>query len=130
MEIRGLDHCVLTVEDVDRSCDFYRRVLGFEIVTFAGNRKALLVGSQKINLHQSGSEIEPCARNPLPGSADLCFIADSPLSIIVEELSSAGVEVERGPVPRTGAQGPITSIYFRDPDGNLIELGVYPVDKP
>lgn len=120
--IERLDHLVLTVMDIEGTCGFYNRVLGMEVVTFAGNRRALRFGQQKINLHQAGNEFEPKAHRPTPGSADLCFLADEPMEAIVRRLRAQGVEVIEGPVPRTGATGPLLSVYFRDPDGNLIEV--------
>ncbi|WKE66195.1 VOC family protein [Gallaecimonas kandeliae] len=122
MEISHLDHLVLTVADIDASCTFYRRVLGFEVVTFKGDRKALAFGQQKINLHQAGREFEPKAKAPTPGSADLCFITSTPLAQVQAELAALGVALEEGPVARTGATGPLLSLYIRDPDQNLIEL--------
>lgn len=125
MRIDRLDHLVLTVADIERTCDFYSRVLGFEVVTFGAGRKALAFGSQKINLHQAGREFEPKALAPTPGSADLCLIASTPLEDVVRELEAAGIATEEGPVQRTGATGPIRSVYVRDPDGNLIEISNY-----
>jgi catechol 2,3-dioxygenase-like lactoylglutathione lyase family enzyme len=122
MRIEGLDHLVLTVADLDYTLDFYERVLGMEPVVFAEGRYALAFGAQKINLHQSGREFEPKAAVPTPGSADLCFLTNAPVLEIVERLEANGVEVLEGPVRRTGATGPIMSVYFRDPDGNLIEV--------
>lgn len=122
MRIDSLDHLVLTVADIDASCAFYQRVLGMEVVTFGAGRKALAFGAQKINLHQSGREFEPKAHRPTPGSADLCFLTTLPLAQVEAHLASAGVAVGEGPVQRTGAQGPILSVYFRDPDLNLIEV--------
>ncbi|WP_085317787.1 VOC family protein [Derxia lacustris] len=122
MQIDRLDHLVLTVASIDASCDFYARVLGFEVVSFGAGRKALAFGRQKINLHQAGREFEPKAAAPTRGSADLCFIAVTPLDAVIAELGRAGVAIEDGPVRRTGARGPILSVYFRDPDGNLIEV--------
>jgi catechol 2,3-dioxygenase-like lactoylglutathione lyase family enzyme len=123
--ISRLDHFVLTVRNIDETCSFYNRTLGFEVVTFGMGRKALAFGQQKINLHQAGAEFDPKARNPAPGSADFCLITERPLAEIIRRLEAEGVKVEEGPVPRTGAAGPITSIYFRDPDGNLIEVARY-----
>jgi len=117
-----LDHLVLTVADIERSVAFYRDVLGMSVETFAGGRTALRFGDQKINLHLAGHEFEPKARQPLPGSADLCFIARTPLSEVEAHLRACGVAVEEGPVRRTGATGPILSVYMRDPDGNLVEI--------
>ena len=117
-----LDHLVLTVADVETSCAFYGRVLGMRVVTFGNARKALAFGTQKINLHAHGREFEPKARRPTPGSADLCFLTSVPLPEIVAHLNAQGVAIVEGPVERTGATGPLRSIYFRDPDGNLIEV--------
>lgn len=125
MRIDRLDHLVLTVADIERTCDFYSRVLGFEVVTFGAGRKALAFGRQKINLHQAGREFEPKALAPTPGSADLCLIASTPLEDVIRELEAAGIAIEEGPVQRTGATGPIRSVYVRDPDGNLIEISNY-----
>ena len=122
MQIDNLDHLVLTVADVDASCAFYQRVLGMEVVTFGQGRKALAFGAQKINLHPAGREFEPKAQHPTPGSADLCFLTSVPLAQVQAHLAACGVTVSEGPVPRTGAQGPILSVYFRDPDLNLIEV--------
>jgi catechol 2,3-dioxygenase-like lactoylglutathione lyase family enzyme len=125
MKIERLDHLVLTVADITRTCEFYENVLGMQTVTFGAGRKALSFGQQKINLHQAGKEIEPKAVRPTPGSADLCFIASTPVAAVVAHLRKEGVSIEEGPVPRTGAIGPIQSVYFRDPDGNLIEVSNY-----
>ncbi|MDZ4075862.1 MAG: VOC family protein [Hylemonella sp.] len=122
MQIDSLDHLVLTVADVEASCAFYQRVLGMEVVTFGAGRKALAFGAQKINLHQAGREFEPKAQRPTPGSADLCFLTSVPLAQVQAHLAATGVTITEGPVQRTGAQGPILSVYFRDPDLNLIEV--------
>jgi catechol 2,3-dioxygenase-like lactoylglutathione lyase family enzyme len=123
--IERLDHLVLTVKDIDITCDFYNRVLGMQTVTFDEGRKALLFGQQKINLHQVGREFEPKAARPTAGSADLCFISQTPLNEVVAHLHSQGVQLIEGPVKRTGALGEMESVYFRDPDLNLIEVSVY-----
>ena len=128
MKIDRLDHLVLTVADVMKTCEFYERVLGMETVTFGAGRKALSFGRQKINLHQAGKEFEPKAVKPIPGSADLCFIASTPLAGVIEHLKGEGIDIVEGPVPRTGASGPMQSVYFRDPDGNLIEVSNYADD--
>ncbi|MDX4008786.1 VOC family protein, partial [Pseudomonas aeruginosa] len=120
MQIDRLDHLVLTVRDIDASIDFYTRVLGMRAVTFGAGRKALAFGAQKINLHQAGGEFEPKAERPTPGSADLCFIVATPLEAVAEQLRQQAVEILEGPVQRTGAGGPILSLYLRDPDLNLI----------
>lgn len=122
MKIDSLDHLVLTVKDIDATAAFYSKVLGMDIITFGGGRKALSFGAQKINLHQHRAEFEPKAQNPTPGSADLCFITSVPMPEVVSHLSSRDVAVIEGPVQRTGATGPILSVYFRDPDMNLIEV--------
>ncbi len=123
--IDRLDHMVLTVADIDATCAFYGRVLGMEKVVFAGARTALAFGRQKINLHPAGNEYVPHAAHPAPGSGDLCLITETPLQNVIAHLEACGVAVEEGPVPKTGATGPITSVYFRDPDGNLIEVANY-----
>jgi len=122
MKIDSLDHLILTVKDIDATATFYSKVLGMEITTFAGGRKAISFGTQKINLHQFGKEFEPKAQHPTPGSADLCFLTSVPLSEVVRHLTSCQIAVLEGPVQRTGATGSILSVYFRDPDMNLIEV--------
>ena len=125
MKIDRIDHVVLTAFDVDRTVDFYTRVMGIEAITFAGGRRGLSFGRQKINLHQAGREFEPKALKPTPGSLDLCFITETPLEQVVARLKENGVVVADGPVQKTGALGPMMSVYFRDPDGNLIEVSNY-----
>ncbi|MFP6757685.1 MAG: VOC family protein [Alphaproteobacteria bacterium] len=125
MNITGLDHIVFTVRDMERSCDFYRRILGMEVVTFGDDRRALTFGDQKINLHQAGNEITPNARAAAPGTADVCFVTDTPIDDVLATLAEFLVEIERGPMPQTGARGAMTSVYFRDPDENLIEIARY-----
>jgi catechol 2,3-dioxygenase-like lactoylglutathione lyase family enzyme len=125
MKISHLDHLVLTVADIPKTTKFYEEVLGMKSVNFGAGRIALEFGSQKINLHQLGNEFEPKAQNVRSGSADLCFISDTDLTDAMEHVRSQGVTIMEGPVKRTGAQGPITSFYFRDPDGNLIEVSTY-----
>jgi catechol 2,3-dioxygenase-like lactoylglutathione lyase family enzyme len=122
MQIEGLDHLVLTVSDIGRTRDFYERVLGMESVVFGEGRHALAFGRQKINLHEAGREFEPKAAVPIPGSADLCFLTNTPMAEVVEHLGANGVEILEGPVRRTGATGPLLSVYLRDPDQNLIEV--------
>lgn len=122
MKIDNIDHLVLTVKDIDESATFYSKVLGMKIVTFGGGRKAVSFGTQKINLHQYRSEFEPKANQPTPGSADLCFLTSVPLVEVVRHLSAYEIAIIEGPVQRTGATGPIISVYFRDPDMNLIEV--------
>lgn len=125
-KLSHLDHLVLTVQDVALTSDFYARVLGMQPVIFAGGRHALAFGRQKINLHQAGREFSPRAHRATPGSADLCFIAAEPLDRVVSHLRDCGVEIIEGPVKRTGALGDMRSVYFRDPDLNLIEVSEYP----
>lgn len=125
MQIERIDHLVLTVRSISASCDFYSNVLGMEVVTFGEGRKALSFGVQKINLHEQGREFEPKAAHPTSGSADLCLIAAVPVSEVVLHLNAKGVQIIEGPVKRTGAIGPILSVYFRDPDANLIEVSSY-----
>ena len=125
MNIDRLDHLILTVKDINATCNFYTNVMGLAVVIFAGGRKALCFGEQKINLHEHGEEFEPKALHPTPGSADLCFITTVPLSEVARHIQSCGVEIIEGPVPRTGAVGKIMSIYLRDPDRNLIEVSNY-----
>jgi catechol 2,3-dioxygenase-like lactoylglutathione lyase family enzyme len=122
IRIRSIDHLVLTVADIDVSCAFYEKVLGMEVITFGQGRKALKFGHQKINLHRAGREFEPKAQRPVPGSADLCLIADTAVADVIAHLRACGIPILEGPVDRTGATGPIISVYFRDPDGNLIEI--------
>ncbi len=121
-----IDHLVLTVFDIERTLDFYSRVLGMEPVTFAGGRRGLAFGRQKLNLHQAGREFEPKALRPAPGAIDLCFITEQPLADVMAQLRTHGVVIIEGPVDKTGALGPMKSVYFRDPDGNLIEVSNYP----
>ncbi|HFW4799328.1 TPA: VOC family protein [Salmonella enterica subsp. diarizonae serovar 60-67:z35:-] len=125
MIIDRIDHLVLTVSDISTTIRFYEEVLGFSAVTFKQNRKALIFGAQKINLHQQEMELEPKASRPTPGSADLCFITSTPINNVVSEILQAGIPIVEGPVERTGATGEIMSIYIRDPDGNLIEISQY-----
>jgi catechol 2,3-dioxygenase-like lactoylglutathione lyase family enzyme len=125
MKINKIDHLVLTVNDINASCTFYTSILGMQEISFAQGRKAVTFGDQKINFHQVGKELEPSALHPMSGSGDLCFITENPLSEVISHLQSCGVEIIEGPVQRSGAAGPITSIYIRDPDRNLIEIAKY-----
>ncbi|OYW39113.1 MAG: VOC family virulence protein [Hydrogenophilales bacterium 12-61-10] len=122
MQLDAIDHVVLTVRDIPASVAFYTRVLGMREEVFGAGRRALVFGRCKLNLHQAGREFEPKAAQPVPGAVDLCLIARTPLADIAEQLAAQGVAIEQGPVERTGAQGPLLSMYVRDPDGNLIEL--------
>lgn len=120
-----LDHFVLTVKDIDKTVEFYENVLGMKKEIFKENRIALKYGNSKINLHQLGNEFEPKAFNVKTGSADLCFIIDTPIIEAKKYIESLGIKIEEGIVKRTGANGEINSIYLRDPDKNLIELSNY-----
>jgi catechol 2,3-dioxygenase-like lactoylglutathione lyase family enzyme len=120
--IRAIGHFVLTCADVEATVAFYTRVLGMTAETFAGGRRALFFGSQKINLHQKGAEFEPKARVATAGTGAFCLLSDVPIPEIVDHLAAEGVEIIEGPVPKTGAAGPLLSVYFRDPDGNLVEV--------
>jgi len=125
MKLDRIDHFVLTVADIEVTCDFYVRVLGMQVVTFKGGRKALAFSDQKINLHQAGAEFLPRADKATPGSGDFCLITQTPIQEVIQHLKSEGVTIEEGPVERTGATGPILSVYLRDPDQNLIEVSKY-----
>lgn len=126
MKVERIDHFVLTVRDINTTCEFYSCLLGMQVVTFSNGRKALQFGQQKINLHQVEKEFEPKALKPTPGSADVCFITDIPIKQVINHIKSFGVElIVDEPVKRTGALGYIESIYLRDPDGNLIEIANY-----
>jgi catechol 2,3-dioxygenase-like lactoylglutathione lyase family enzyme len=123
--IHHLDHLVITTGHLQACVAFYTTVLGMELVTFGNGRKALKFGDQKMNLHEKGKEFEPKAHLPTPGSLDLCFISSVPLDQVIARLNQAGLQIEEGPVPRSGAQGKIRSVYLRDPDLNLIEISEY-----
>lgn len=125
MQIDRLDHLVLTVADIEATVDFYTRVLGLRAETFDGGRRALVLGRQKINLHQVGREFTPRAARATAGSADFCLITETPLDQVQDELAAAGIAIEVGPVPKVGALGPMQSVYVRDPDANLVEIAVY-----
>lgn len=125
MKVARLDHLVLTVESLSATVAFYTEVLGMERVEFAGGRTALAFGNQKINLHEAGREFEPKSARPTPGSGDLCFVVEEPISAVLAHVERLAIAVEEGPVERTGALGPIRSIYLRDPDMNLVEVATY-----
>jgi catechol 2,3-dioxygenase-like lactoylglutathione lyase family enzyme len=123
--IQRLDHLVLTVTDVEATAAFYGRALGFRRVDSDDGRIALAFGAQKINLHPVGAPIQPRAAHPRPGSADLCFVAAEPIERVLVHLDACGIAPVEGPVRRLGALGAMTSVYIRDPDGNLAEIAVY-----
>ncbi|MDH3218467.1 MAG: VOC family protein [Gammaproteobacteria bacterium] len=125
MRTNRIDHLVLTVAEIETTVAFYEAVMGMKRVDFDAGRVALVFGRQKINLHQRGREFEPRALHAQPGSADLCFIIDDPVAQVIRELQQRNIDVIEGPVTRTGATGEIVSAYFRDPDGNLIEVSNY-----
>ncbi len=125
LNINRIDHLVLTVKDIDETVRFYTSVMGMEKIEFGQGRIALAFGQQKINLHQLGNEFEPKALQVAAGSADLCFIIDTPIQQAIDDLAAKGTQILEGPVCRTGALGNIISAYFRDPDGNLIEVSNY-----
>lgn len=123
--IKNIDHLVLTVANIERTKYFYCEILGMIYEEFGEGRRALKFGPSKINLHLAGHEFEPKAHLAKPGTADLCFIIEGELGEMHSRLEAAGITIIEGPVKRTGARGPITSLYVRDPDLNLIELSVY-----
>ena len=123
--IERMDHLVLTTAHEADCVHFYCTVLGMALQTFGEGRKAFVFNGQKINLHIQGHEFEPKALHPMPGALDLCFIASVPLAQVQQRLAGHGVAIECGPVQRTGARGPIVSVYVRDPDHNLIEISEY-----
>ena len=125
MNIKNIDHLVLTVRDIDASCAFYTTILGMQEVSFGQGRRAVTFGDQKINFHQVGKELEPKALRPTPGSGDLCFTTDKSMPEIIAHIQSCGIEIIEGPVERIGAKRLMTSLYIRDPDQNLIEIATY-----
>jgi len=129
VKVDRIDHLVLTVRDIAATCEFYASVLGMEVIAFGTGRMALRFGHQKINLHQAGHEFEPKAARPTPGSVDICLIAAVPLAQVIAHLNACGIPIIEGPTPRTGATGPIRSIYFRDPDFNLVEVSTYDEER-
>jgi catechol 2,3-dioxygenase-like lactoylglutathione lyase family enzyme len=123
--ISGIDHFVLTVHSLEATCAFYERVLGFKRIDTPGLPTALVFGRQKINVHEAGRTFEPKARAPTAGAGDFCLVTERDLAEVRAHLEACGVAIEVGPAKRTGAQGPMTSLYFRDPDGNLVEVSRY-----
>ncbi|MFC6787233.1 VOC family protein [Halobaculum halobium] len=121
MNATAIDHFVLTVSDVAASCEFYES-LGAEVVTFGDDRKAVRFGDQKINLHPTDGDVTPVAAEPTVGAGDFCLLTETPIETVEAELRERGIEIAMGPVERTGAVAPITSVYVRDPDGNLVEI--------
>ncbi len=128
--IAQIDHLVITVRSLEETCSFYERVLGFERKTVPGKPTALHFGSSKISVHETDRTFEPKASTPTVGSADFCLITEWALDDVVRRLEAESVAIELGPVDRDGARGPIRSIYFRDPDGNLVEVSTYASNDP
>jgi len=125
MKIEGIDHVVLTVKDIEATCEFYTKVLGMQVIVFGQGRKALRFGTQKINLQRVGRESTLVADKPTSGSGDVCFATSTSIDEVVTQLNACGVRLIAGPVARDGAKGPMLSVYFRDPDMNLIEVSHY-----
>jgi len=125
ISLERIDHIVITVNDIEKSIRFYCDVLGMQETNFGDNRKAVAFGNQKINLHPIANNISLTATSPSPGSVDICLVCSTPAEELVNELKRHGIAIEAGPVERQGAMGPMTSVYIRDPDGNLIELSNY-----
>jgi len=123
--IFGIDHLVLTVRSLEATCRFYETVLKMERVSEPGKATALTFGDHRIHVHEIGHELEPKASLPTPGSAHFCLITVFPMDFVQKRLIDKGVTIERGPIERMGAQGRMLSLYFRDPDNNLVELGRY-----
>jgi catechol 2,3-dioxygenase-like lactoylglutathione lyase family enzyme len=123
--ISRIDHFVLTVRSLETTCEFYERVLGFERLNAPGRPTALTFGHQKINIHELQNTFDPKAANPTPGAGDFCLITERTLAEVRSHIEACGVVIEVGPIKRSGAQGAMTSVYFRDPDGNLIEVSEY-----
>lgn len=126
LRLTGIDHLVVTVFDMEEAVFFYTKMLGCELIEFDSGRKALQIGNQKINLHLLEEPALRRARYPLPGTTDICLVVDATPEETMTYLRKQGVDIEAGPVPRTGALGPMLSVYLRDPDENLIELAHYP----
>lgn len=125
MQVSTIDHLVLYVTDVEATADWYSHVAGATVETFDGDRRAIRFGDRKINLHPAGDEYDPHAAAPTPGAGDFCLIVEDPIEAVREHLEAAGEELVEGPVRKTGTHGPMTSVYVRDPDGNLVEFARY-----
>lgn len=125
--ITAIDHLVLTVRSPQASVEFFARALGLEHITFGAGRLALRVGDQKINLQTLGQEVR---NHACIGSGDLCLLTDVPIPDVISRLTAAGIAIVEGPVQKSGARGAITSVYFNDPDGNLIEISRYGTPTP
>jgi len=125
IKISSIDHFVLTVASIKTTCAFYEKALGMEVEVFGGDRTALKFADQKINLHEVGKEFLPRAKLATAGSGDFCLITQTPIADVIEHLQNCDVAIEEGPVARTGAKGELISVYFRDPDSNLVEVSNY-----
>ncbi len=122
IRIKSLDHLVVTASDLQATIEFYTRVLGMEHVEFGNGLHAVHFGEQKFNLHDALTDVSPKARKIVPGSEDICLLTDTPIADVKSHIESCGIEIEEGPVSRQGAAGTLLSVYFRDPDGNLVEV--------
>lgn len=122
IRIKSLDHLVITASNLQATIDFYTTVLGMEHVAFGNNLHAVHFGDQKFNIHSAATDVSPKAENIVPGSEDFCLICETPVSQVIQHLVDCGVAIEEGPVIRSGAAGKLESVYFRDPDGNLVEV--------
>ena len=123
----NIDHVVITVSDINKSIDFYSNILGMQLQEFLSStdnvkRKSLIFGKQKINLHEASKPFKPHANNPIPGTMDICFLSEINIDDWIKIFNKFNVKIEDGPVQKIGANGPIRSIYVRDPDKNLIEI--------
>ena len=125
MNVSTIDHLVLYASDVDETAAWYERVAGGEIETFAAGRTAVRLGDAKLNLHQSGEEYVPHAAEPAVGAGDFCLVVDDAIEAVVDHLEAERESLVAGPVEKTGTHGPMTSVYVRDPDGNLVEFAEY-----
>lgn len=122
IRIKNLDHLVITASDLQATIDFYTTVLGMEHVAFGDNLHAVHFGNQKFNIHDASTDVSPKALNIIPGSEDFCLLSETEISLVIQHLRMCGVTIEEGPVKRSGAAGTLESVYFRDPDGNLVEV--------
>ena len=122
IRIKNLDHLVITANNLQATIDFYTKVLGMVHVAFGDNLHSVHFGDQKFNIHDASTNVSPKAKNIVPGSEDFCLISETSVSQVIQHLQDCGVTVEQGPVTRSGAAGVLQSVYFRDPDGNLVEV--------